>query len=504
MGLDESEIAPTVASGMAAGARSPKTLDPAPAQAVGPGGTQGQGKGKGKGKSKGKPISKGKGSAKAGQGKGTSNSVKPIIERDRDGLAVALAHLDIQWRYNQRSAKPETKTPTKPSWIALEDNDEEDIRHTIMHACRFKSNNAESQALGKADFGETAWRRATLALNAVKSVDPFLDHYLERLPPWDGQPRADRLLAAVFRLPPDYPAQLARWASRHITLGAVSRTLRPGAKLDATPVLIGAQGIGKSTLPRKLLPQPEFFCDSLDLADTAPRQVDAILGAVIVEIAEMSGATAARIEKIKVFMARTDDAIRLPYGRRKSTLPRRCIFVGTANEPNLPNDPTGNRRFVAVPVAPTPGGVKHLRSWIAASRDQLWAEALHRVRDLGEECWLTDDLQRLAAPINDRSATATTSQRRPSPHGSKPEPPPSSCNTPSPASTNSSTPDPPTTAPPRPATATTTAGEGRHPYAQPSCTSASKPPTDNHRIDGATRRWWHPRGCQCGTPHCTP
>jgi len=80
-------------------------------------------------------------------------------------------------------------------------------------------------------------------------------------------------------------------------------------------------------------------------------------------------------------LTRTDDGQhRAAYARYTEYRPRRAVFIGTSNDDSaLPNDPTGNRRFVAVPC---PGNGTRSRDLVAAvseQREQLWAEALQWV-----------------------------------------------------------------------------------------------------------------------------
>ena len=100
----------------------------------------------------------------------------------------------------------------------------------------------------------------------------------------------------------------------------------------------------------------------------------------MVEVSEMSGSTTAELENLKAFLSRTTDRLRLAYRRNPETFPRRCGIVGTANGTHvLPNDPTGNRRFVVIKV----GGkiaVQRIRRFLDLNRDQLWAEAKAAVR----------------------------------------------------------------------------------------------------------------------------
>ena len=77
---------------------------------------------------------------------------------------------------------------------------------------------------------------------------------------------------------------------------------------------------------------------------------------------------------MKAFISRRDDgATRLSYRRDPETALRRCILVGTSNDAEcLPNDPSGNTRFV--PIHCVQGS--HVEAYMAERREQLWAEAL--------------------------------------------------------------------------------------------------------------------------------
>jgi predicted P-loop ATPase len=85
--------------------------------------------------------------------------------------------------------------------------------------------------------------------------------------------------------------------------------------------------------------------------------------------------------RIKAFMSRQVDRIRLPYGRRVIEVPRECVFAGTVNHDTYLKDETGGRRFWPIRCAVI--NIAALRR----DRDQLWAEA--RVRfEQGEKWWL--------------------------------------------------------------------------------------------------------------------
>ena len=145
-----------------------------------------------------------------------------------------------------------------------------------------------------------------------------------------------------------------------------------------------------------------WFSDALKFHADVKAQVEALQGRVIVEAAEMSGSTRAEVESMKAFLARQDDgAVRLTYRRDPIDLPRRCVIVGSTNDPRcLPNDPSGNRRFVPVPVSA--GNPRAIRTFMNKHREQLWAEARHRVKVLKEPAWLPDELKQQQMALNEQ------------------------------------------------------------------------------------------------------
>ena len=155
--------------------------------------------------------------------------------------------------------------------------------------------------------------------------------------------------------------------------------------------------------PRLGLPpdHSEWFSDGLHLADDPKVRAETLQGRVIVEAAEMAGTTRAELESLKSFLSRTDDGtVRLAYRRNPEPLPRRCLLVGTTNtDTPLPNDPTGNRRFVPVRL---PGGEPaRVADYLGRNRNHLWAEARTLYHD-GVEAWLPRALHPAQAEAADR------------------------------------------------------------------------------------------------------
>ncbi len=321
------------------------------------------------------------------------------------GLDAVLNSFGTECRFNSRSCKVEVRHGVG-DWKPLTERPAARLRERIAE--EFDEEREQQQTKPRPlRFTDSRWRQAVNALVADREVDPFVEA-LEALPPWDGVPRLDDWLGACFVLDPGTPPALRAWAARSVLLAAVWRAYKPGTKFDLIVVLVGPQGVGKSTAFAWLFPPSErdrWFSDALTLSSSERERVEALQGRVIVECAELAGATRADLARMKSFVSRTDDGgTRLAYRRDPESRPRRAVIVGTTNDRNcLPNDPTGNRRFV--PIAVTAGQVAHLRAWLDQHRGQLWAEALYRYR-AGEPAYLPDGLVETQATVTERHRDA--------------------------------------------------------------------------------------------------
>jgi predicted P-loop ATPase len=146
--------------------------------------------------------------------------------------------------------------------------------------------------------------------------------------------------------------------------------MQPGCKADNVPVIIGKQGMLKSTGLATLCPDPAWFTDDIPL-DIEDRDTKATLaGKLIIELAEFPQARK-DAELLKGFLSRQVDRFRAPYGRVTEDHPRQGVLAATTNRLVLP-DETGSRRKWPVQTKGPADVVA-----IARDRDQLWAEAYH-------------------------------------------------------------------------------------------------------------------------------
>lgn len=202
---------------------------------------------------------------------------------------------------------------------------------------------------------------------------------------WDGMSRCELLLPQF--LGADDSRLHRAWGIKWM-VSAVARVMLPGCQADHMLVLEGPQGIGKSSAVRTLVGQQWLRSGSPDL----DKQRDAgqlLRGCWVYELGELDVLRGkARGSQIKDWLTRTVDSYRPPYERNPVDVPRQCVFVGTTNEAEWMRDETGGRRFWPVRC-----GAIDLPA-LAATRDQLWAEAVHRWR--AQEPWHITDAPLLA------------------------------------------------------------------------------------------------------------
>lgn len=185
---------------------------------------------------------------------------------------------------------------------------------------------------------------------------------------WDGTPRADAIWIDYLGTP-DTPYH--RETARQFLLGAVARIFCPGHKFDFVPVFSGLQGKRKTTFVEVLAFDKwgKEFSAPLDNQQLSAEQM---MGAWILEMAEIVNIRKSDIETQKAFITRKMDRVRLSYDRRMSELKRQCVFIGTTNEFEYLRD-AENRRFWPMTVNVEDHiDTERLRS----ERDQIWAEVM--------------------------------------------------------------------------------------------------------------------------------
>ena len=225
----------------------------------------------------------------------------------------------------------------------------------------------------------------------AKTFHPVKD-YLKSLE-WDGEKRVDTLLIDYFQTKENI---YTKEAIRKCLVGAVARIFNPGVKFDLVLTLVGSlQGSGKSSFFSAL--GREWFSDSFD-GIKGKEAYEQLLGAWIMEMAELKGLRKAEVEAVKHYITKQADTYRPAFGKSVETFKRQCIFVATTNESEFLRDPSGNRRFMPVDVANVKLTENKKLVEFTKSKDtvnQVWAEVVH-LYDKGEKLYLSPEAELIA------------------------------------------------------------------------------------------------------------
>ena len=266
-------------------------------------------------------------------------------------------HYGKKLRLNEMTGKPEFWNKLRGCWCEWTDAQE-----------------SEARAYFESTYGMYSQAKLADALAIYfkdNKVNPLIN-ILEGLE-WDGKPRVEQFLHDVMKADDtDY----IRECSRLIFAGGIHRAYEPGCKFDDMVVLIGSQGSGKSTIVRWLALEDDFFSEIKTI--NGKEGIEAIRGVWIGEVAELMAMTRVKeAEAVKAYITSQEDSYRPPYAKHVITVPRRCMFLGTTNNPQFLTDKTGNRRFYPVKCHSFAyklyDNEKEVREYIK----QAWAEAVH-------------------------------------------------------------------------------------------------------------------------------
>lgn len=188
---------------------------------------------------------------------------------------------------------------------------------------------------------------------------------------WDGIRRLDTVLTDYLGAE---DSQYTRSVVRKLFCAGVARVFMPGIKYDYLVVLIGRQGLGKSTFVRIM--GVEWYSDSLRISDMKDKTAaEKLQGVWLAELSEMDGFNRTEQTTIKAFLSANEDLYRPTYGKYTVRNPRQAVFIGTSNRSDFLTDETGNRRFLPVDCGvsdPQKSTFQDLKTEI----DQIWAEAV--------------------------------------------------------------------------------------------------------------------------------
>lgn len=186
---------------------------------------------------------------------------------------------------------------------------------------------------------------------------------------WDGEARLNYWLQHTYGVEDN---EYHRAVGSNWLKGLVKRLIEPGCKFDYVLVLEGEQGAKKSmslaTLGGQWHVETAMSTDNKDFYMQ-------FQGKAIIEFSEGETLNRTEVKKMKAIITTQIDKYRPPYERLSQDFPRRCVFAMTTNESEYLKDETGNRRWLPVKLIKEEADI----AWLSTNRDQLFAEAYHRL-----------------------------------------------------------------------------------------------------------------------------
>lgn len=276
-----------------------------------------------------------------------------VIDNNLQNIAKALAHAEAcgaQIRFDTFRAELMLSTDGA-NWRPFTDGDAVRLRIAL-------------EKIGFKPVSKEAMRDCLAKLQDEQTMDTARV-WLDSLPPWDGVARIEHFYPRYFKTK-DTP--YTRACGVYAWTGHAGRILEPACKADMVPVLVGEQGLRKSSGVKAMAPSKTFFKE-IGFHEKEDDMSRKLRGTLVLELAELKGLNSRDSETIKAWVARTDEAWTPKFKEYQTTFERRCLMHGTTNDREFLGDPTGERRWLPMVVEE----VVDVDA-IELDRVQLWAE----------------------------------------------------------------------------------------------------------------------------------
>ena len=212
-----------------------------------------------------------------------------------------------------------------------------------------------------------------------------IQEYLERLPEWDGQNHVAQLFSRIPGVSSEQLAYLSIWM-RSMVAHWLQMDMLHGN--ECVPVLIGAQGCGKTTFLRRMLPKElrQYYLDHLNLSNKFDKEM-ALTNNLLVNLDEMDTIRRSQQPDLKQTLSKSKVNGRPIFGTTQEDRLRFASFVATTNNPHPLQDATGSRRFICLSI---PNG-KMIENEGDIDYEQLYAQVLHELRELKAPYWFNNE-----------------------------------------------------------------------------------------------------------------
>ena len=200
--------------------------------------------------------------------------------------------------------------------------------------------------------------------------------FLDNLPEWNGQNHVAKLFSRLPGISTEQLAFLSVWLRSTVAHWLQMDTMHGN---EVVPVLIGAQGCGKTTFLRRLLPYNlrEYYLDHLNLSNKFDKEM-ALTNNLLVNLDELEAIRPSQHAALKQTLSKNKVNGRPIFGKAQDDRPRYASFVSTTNNPHPLTDATGSRRYICLTI---PNG-QLIDNAGDIDYGQLYAQVLHELLEL--------------------------------------------------------------------------------------------------------------------------
>ena len=251
----------------------------------------------------------------------------------------------------------------------------------------------------KRDMPEDTSLKGDIKAYVESDIPPIynpIESWLDSLPQWDGN---DRVVGFIKRIPgvTDEQIELMKIWLRSVVAHWLAIDLEHGN--ETVPLLIGAQGCGKSTFCVRFLPPHlrQYYLDHFNLGNKFDKEM-ALSGCLLICLDEIDQYKSSQMAQLKQALSKVKVNGRRIYGRTIDERHRYASFIATTNNHHPLMDKTGSRRYLTIEI---PNG-EMVDNVSEIEYSQLYAQLLHEVRDEKMRYWYTNEetnrIQELNAP----------------------------------------------------------------------------------------------------------
>jgi len=264
-----------------------------------------------------------------GELKGTAKENEEYLETEK----YLSSHYDF--RRNLITGRIEMKRKHEKAYSILEDVELNSIHRELKTI---------SKSIGKDGL------YGLLYSDFTPTYDPFKE-YFDALPPWDESTDHISELADTLEFKDstekiNFVKYLKRWL-----VGVLACATEPQSVNQSAIILVGKQGMGKSRWLNYLVPKPLSTYKFIGTIDPSNKDTLVYLSeCLLINLDELETLRKADIGGLKTIMTLPSVKVRRPYDRLPQDMVRRASFVGSINNSDFLNDPTGSRRFLVFEI----------------------------------------------------------------------------------------------------------------------------------------------------------